>query len=93
MSDAQFTILIGVIGAGLSGIGAVIKWSVGRIVGSIDANSTAMIENTKSNAVLSTKIDGIAKFVQTREETPVRGVPVTATGYGPGRPPTHGNGR
>lgn len=94
MDPDQFKWLLAALGLGLSGIAAAIKWVGGRITSSIDRNSDAMIENTASNAVLSTKIDGIAKFVQLREEsssqTPPRGVPVTTPGYA--RPSTKGGG-
>ena len=68
MSDAQINILIGVLTAGLAGIAAAIRFSVNRVVNSLDANSTAMLENTKSNAILSTKIDTIATYVQGRSK-------------------------
>jgi hypothetical protein len=66
VTDNQFYILITVIGAGLAGIGAAIRFSVGRVVGALDLNSSTMLENTKSNAVLSTKIDAIGSYVQGR---------------------------
>lgn len=64
MTDTQFYILITVIGAGLTGIGAAIRFSVTHVVKALDANSKAMLENTKSNAVLATKIDSVAFYVQ-----------------------------
>lgn len=70
MTDNQFYVLITVIGAGLAGIGAAIRFSVGRVVSALDLNSANMLENTKSNAVLTTKIDGIAQFVQGRSRSP-----------------------
>lgn len=69
MTDAQFGILISVIGVGLTGIGAAIRFSAMRVVKALDDNSAAMIENTKSNAVLSTKIDSIADYIQRVEPT------------------------
>lgn len=68
MSDAQINILIAVLTAGLAGIAAAIRFSVGRVVKSLDVNSAAMLENTKSNAILSTKIDGISNYVQGRSK-------------------------
>src|SRR5277367_3728524 len=64
MTDTQFYVLITVLGTGLAGIGAAIRFSVSRVVKALDGNSAAMLENTKSNAVLSTKIDAIAGYVQ-----------------------------
>lgn len=72
MSDAQFGILVSVLGAGLSGLIGVIKWSVGRVMKTVDDNTSAMLENTKSNAILSTKIDSISTYIHT---TPPGGVP------------------
>ena len=68
MSDTQFYVLVSTI---LAGLGA-IRWSVGRIVKALDDNSTAMIANTKSNAVLTTKIDSIASYVKDRDTAPIR---------------------
>lgn len=73
MTDAQFNILIAAIGAGFAGLVAILKWSVGRIVKSMDGNSSVLIDNTKSNVVLSTKIDIIASFIH---KTPAYGVPM-----------------
>lgn len=50
--------------AALGGIAAAIRWIGGRITAALDRNSAAMIANTASNAVLSTKIDGIATYIQ-----------------------------
>jgi hypothetical protein len=66
MTDNQFYILITVIGAGLAGIGAAIRFSVGRVIHAMDNTSAALVENTKSNAILSTKIDTVSTFVQGR---------------------------
>ena len=66
MTDTQFYVLITVIGAGLAGIGAAIRFAVSRVVKSIDGNAAALIDNTKSNAILSTKIDTISTYVQGR---------------------------
>lgn len=68
MSDAQVTILITVLGTGLGAIAAAIRWAVGRVTKSMDINSAAMLENTKSNTVLSTKIDIISNYVQGRSK-------------------------
>lgn len=66
MTDNQFYALLTVLGTGLAGIGAAIRFSVGRVVKALDLNSTAMLDNTKSNAILSTKIDTITTYVQGR---------------------------
>jgi len=79
MTDAQFGVLVTVLGAGLAGIGAAIRFSMSRIVVALDASSKALIDNTASNAVLATKIDSIAEFVhreRDKQPTPVEGVPV-----------------
>lgn len=73
MTDAQFGILVTVIGAGLSIIGAAIRFVGNRVIVALDNNSAAMIANTKSNAVLATKIDGVSDFVT---RTPAHGTPI-----------------
>jgi hypothetical protein len=70
MTDNQFYALITVLGAGLAGIGAAIRFSVGRVVSALDQNSAVMLKNTESNAILSTKIDAIAGYVQSRSRVP-----------------------
>jgi hypothetical protein len=70
MTDTQFYVLITVLGTGLAGIGAAIRFSVSRVIKALDANSLAMLDNTKSNAVLSTKIDAIAGYVERRSHVP-----------------------
>ena len=75
MSDTQFNLLLAAIGAGFAGLVTIIKWSVGRITKSMDGNSSVLIDNTKSNVVLSTKIDIIASFIH---RTPPQGVPIRA---------------
>lgn len=84
MNDTQFYVLVTVLGGGLAAIGAAIRFSISRVIKAIDSNSKAMIDNTASNSVLSTKIDSIADFVQKRERerdsTPVEGVPITRGG-------------
>lgn len=73
MTDSQFTILVGVLGTGLAGIGAVIKWSVGVLTNALKENTKAMIANSASNATLSAKIDGVSSWI--RHTTPGHGVP------------------
>ncbi len=75
MTDAQFTMLVSVIGAGLTLIGAAIRFSANRVVKALDSNSSAMLDNTKANAVLATKIDAIAAYVHRTGATPPFGVP------------------
>lgn len=71
MSDIQ--ILASVLTAGFGVVAAAIRFSVSRVVLALDKNSDAMLENTKSNAILSAKIDSIASFIQ--RSTPAQGVP------------------
>ena len=71
MSDIQ--ILATVLTAGFGVVAAAIRFSVSRVVLALDRNSEAMLENTKSNAILSTKIDAIANYV--KGVTPIQGVP------------------
>ena len=85
MDDTQFKILITVVGAGLGGIGMAIRFSTSRVVSALDKNSDAMLKNTESNAILSTKIDSIASYVREQRTTPPAGVPIInpPTGAGP----------
>ena len=64
MTDTQFGIIVTIITALGGTIASAITWGIKRIVRAIDRNSDAMIENTKSNAILSTKIDEVARFVK-----------------------------
>lgn len=70
MSDNQFNALLIVIGSGLSLIAAALRWSVGIITRSLERNTSAMIQNTSSNAVLSAKIDGVSAYVDRRSKLP-----------------------
>lgn len=70
MTDSQFGLLIAAVTAGLGGIAAVIRWSVGVIQTALLDNTKAMISNTASNAVLATKIDTIAGWVDGVRTTP-----------------------
>lgn len=69
MSDAQFGVLIAALTAGLGGIAAVIRWSVGILTGALSANTKAMVENSASNARLSTKIDKVTAWVEDNTPT------------------------
>jgi hypothetical protein len=80
VSETQFYILATVLTGGLGAVAAAIRFSVSRVVAALDANSKAMLDNTASNAVLSTKIDDIARHVRERELTPVEGVPTKPMG-------------
>lgn len=84
MTDEQA--IAGALIAAAGAIAGAIKWAAGRIAKSTDAsaettklvtnrNTDAMIANTASNAILATKIDTIADFVQRRPETATDGVP------------------
>lgn len=77
-SEQIVAITLAVLGL-IGGIGTAIKWGATRITKSIDRSgervdkmTDAMIENTASNARLSTKIDSIANFVH--GQTPGRGI-------------------
>lgn len=67
MTDEQ-GIAAALVAAG-GAIGGAIRWIGGRLMQALDKNSDSMIENTKSNAVLSTKIDAIATYVQRPQPT------------------------
>lgn len=82
MSDAQFGILIATLGTFLSGLIGMLKWSATRITKAIDDNTTsnlrdadAKVKLAEQMAVLSTKIDGVAQWVEAH--TPARGAPLT----------------
>lgn len=64
MGDGQFSILIAAITGGLGGLAAVIKWSVGVLTDTLKANTSAMVENSASNARLSTKIEKVTAWVE-----------------------------
>ncbi len=70
MTDGQFNALIAVLGTGLAAIGIAIRWAASRIVKSQDASTTALVANTASNAILSTKIDNVTRWVETRATRP-----------------------
>ena len=70
MSDNQFNALLIVIGSGLSLIAAALRWSVGVVTRSLERNTAAMIANTSSNAILSTKIDCVSSYVDRRSKLP-----------------------
>lgn len=70
MSDNQFNALLTVIGVGLTAIAAALRWSVGVVTRSLERNTAAMIANTASNAVLSTKVDAVSVFVDRRSKLP-----------------------
>ena len=57
MTDAQFTILVSVIGAGLSGMVGVLKWAVTRLTKSLDTNTQAHLASVKAMTEMSTKLD------------------------------------
>jgi len=57
MTDAQFNVLIAVIGAGLGGLATVIKWSVGVLTKSLDSNTQAHLKSVEEMTKMSTKLD------------------------------------
>lgn len=61
MTDAQFNILIATIAAGLGGLATVIKWSVGVLAKSLDANTKAHLDSVKTMTEVSTKMDFVYK--------------------------------
>jgi hypothetical protein len=64
MTEVQFGLLLGAI----SGLGALLvgalRWAVNRVTKSNDDGTAAIIANTASNAVLVTKIDGLARAME-----------------------------
>lgn len=77
MEDWQFGLLLTAVTTGLGGIAAAVSWGAKRITKTIDRNTEAMVKNTESNAVLSTKIDSITDYIhRERDKTPVEGVPI-----------------
>lgn len=95
MTDSQFGVLVTAL-LGLAGsIGATVRWAVNRLVRTVDNNqaamlvalgnnTTAMIENTKSNTRLEVKIEAIADWAESHP-TPPLGVPIMDP-RGPARP-------
>jgi hypothetical protein len=67
VTEVQFYILTTVVGGGFAGLVAAVRFSGARIVRALDINSEYMLENTRSNAVLSTKIDRISDYIDGRE--------------------------
>lgn len=70
MTDAQFGVLIAAVVAGLGGIAAAIRWSVGRVTKAIDDHtvsnvklSEAQIAYAAAMAGMSAKLDHVANWV------------------------------
>lgn len=76
MEDWQFGLLLTAVTGGLAAIAGAIRWSVKRYIASTDRNTEMLLKNTESNAVLSTKIDAIARFVKRARTTPGEGMKV-----------------
>ncbi len=68
LTDAQLVTIVSAIIAAIGGLGAAIRWGMGRFIASYDdnakamvksndASTTALVANTASNAVLIVKID------------------------------------
>lgn len=105
MTDAQFAALLSAVIAGLGGIAATLRWSIGRITNAIDSNTAAYKESAKAQleqaikfSELSTKITDVTSWVH--EHTPVDAIPTAASraaptapiltrGYRPPRPGAH----
>lgn len=75
MEDWQFGLITTAVTAGLTGIATAVSWSARRIIKAMDRNTDAMVDNTKSNAVLTTKIDSIANYVRDNTPRGLRTVP------------------
>lgn len=114
MTDAQLTILVTSIAALAGTIATAIRWAITRAtttldrnaeagMKALDRNTEAMLKQVESNAILATKIDMVASWVE--DHTPPVGVPVPPPskrtpakgiaivgGYGPMRPPTQRGG-
>jgi hypothetical protein len=105
VTDAQLAAVLAAISALATVIAGVLRWAVNRVTKSNDDGTTALIANTASNAVLTSKMDAlmasnqrlverldmVADFVE--EHTPV-GVPIPrratpAGGVRSPRPGTH----
>lgn len=86
MDNTQFAALLGVIGTGLTLLGAALRWSAGRIVKALDDNTSASIQWATAAAVLAAKVEDVHAFVR-GDITPVETIRPRPGTYGPGRPP------
>lgn len=57
MTDAQFAILVSVVGGGLTGLIGMLRWAVNRLSGALDGNTAAHLKNAEAMAAMSTKLD------------------------------------
>lgn len=57
MTDAQFTILVSVIGSGLAGLIGIVKWAVTRLSSALDNNTAAHLKSVEEMTRMSTKLD------------------------------------
>lgn len=99
MSDAQLAAIVSAITVAAGIIGAAIRWSAGRIIKALDANSESNVKLTVKMAEFTIRMEDITRFVeentpvnqpipQPPRKTPRGGVPIG--GYGPMRPRTRG---
>jgi hypothetical protein len=64
VSDAQLTIILGAIATLGGSLVAALRWAVQRVTKSNDDGTFALVENTKSNATLITKLDGLSRAIE-----------------------------
>lgn len=95
MTDAQLAAILSVVGACAGIIGAAIRWSAGRIIKALDANSASNVALTEKLAVFTVRLEDLGQFVEEhapvnqpvpKRKTAPRGYPIG--GYGPMRPTT-----
>lgn len=61
MSDAQLAAILSALGVVLTALIGALRWSVTRVVRSMDRATDAIDKNTASNAVVITKLDQFAR--------------------------------
>ena len=69
MTDAQLAAILSAVTVAAGLIGAAIRWSAGRIIKALDANSASNVALTERLAVFTIRMEDITKFVE--ENTPV----------------------
>ncbi len=63
MSDAQLAMVLSAIGVLGGSLIAALRWAVQRVTKSNDDGTAALIDNTRSNAVLVTKLDSLSSAI------------------------------
>ena len=66
MSAAELSIVSSVITVIGGVIAAAVRWGFGRLIKSMDDNTTALLDVAKNSAILSEKIDHVFDWVVTR---------------------------